>query len=130
MCIATRWLKRSGICARIRRPSTPPQSCPTDVVFRRPEQQRGHLYEFWQAALDGLHIGPAAVALTERDGAWPGQHDMVGIWLVKHVMIGPRLLCTQATTAGNRRPMLHQHLVPFHKELADERRMPGGPRAG
>src|SRR5919197_5211168 len=66
----------------------------------------------------------------ERNRAWPGEHDMVGIRLVKHMMISPRFLSTQATTTGDRRPMLRQHLVALHKELANKRRMPGGPRAG
>src|SRR5712691_12907463 len=77
-----------------------------DIVFRRPEQQDGHCGQLWQTALNDLHISPAAVTLMERNRAWPGEHDVVGIRLVKHVMIGPRLLSTQAATTGDRRPVL------------------------
>ena len=98
------------------------------LVLRRPDQLDRDAGQPRQLALDPGHVGPAAVALAQRDAARPGQRDGLALALVVDVVVAARLGLGHAAPARGRRPGVREHLLPLQEVGTDDRRVPGGPR--
>src|SRR5579871_5787352 len=96
-------------------------------IRRRPEQERGRLGQLRKTLLDHLHIGPAPITLAHRYSARPGEHGVIRILLIEHVMICPGLFLAHSADRCSGWTMLREHLMPAHKKRADQRSVPGHP---